>query len=104
MAALHLYTIGLNVQHLSPTACGAMLRVSIYLRLAIPSTAASMVAGRAPIVATAPTRVIAGDRLVGEWPERKGLSGLGGLADPQVQLRVVELAAAGQRGVLAGDQ
>jgi hypothetical protein len=37
-------------------------------------------------------------------PERKGLSGLGGLAGPQVQLCVVELAAAGQRGVLAGDQ
>jgi hypothetical protein len=53
MAALHLYTIGLNVQHLSPAACGAMLRVSIYLRLAIPSTAASMVADRAPVVATA---------------------------------------------------
>ena len=54
MAALHLYTIGLNVQHLSPAACGAMLRVSIYLRLGIPSTATSLVADRAPIIATAP--------------------------------------------------
>ena len=30
MAALHLYTIGLNVQHLSPAACGAMLRAITY--------------------------------------------------------------------------